>query len=145
MWSEIIRQDICAMLHLLCSFCFMVHWFYGSVFHGEDEVLVSAKHLLQVEGIDVRQYADSVTYVHFLFDRHQIVESEGAETKSLFTGPEALKTVDSAARVEILHLFPELASINYDRLPEPVRPILSGRQGLKLANRHANNKKHLAQ
>lgn len=145
MWSEIIRQDICAMLHLLCSCCFMVHWFYGSVLHGKDEVLVAAKHLLQVEGIDVRQDADSVTYVHFLFDRHQIVESEGAETESLFTGPEALKTVDSVAWVEILHLFPELASINYDRLPEPVRPILSGRQGLKLANHHANNKKHLAQ
>ena len=145
MWSEIIRQDICAMLHLLCSFCFMVHWFYGSVLYGGDEVLVAAKHLLQVEGIDVRQDADSVTYVHFLFDRHQIVESEGAETESLFTGPEALKTVDSVAWVEILHLFPELASINYDRLTEPVRPILSGRQGLKLANRHANNKKHLAQ
>ena len=88
---------------------------------------------------------EDLTYVHFLFDRHQIVESEGAETESLFTGPEALKTVDSAARVEILHLFPELASIDYDRLPDPVRPILSGRQGRKLANRHAHNKKHLAQ
>ena len=110
-----------------------------------DEVLVAAKHLLQVEGIDVVQDADSVTYVHFLFDRHQIVESEGAETESLFTGPEALKTVDSAARVEILHLFPELASIDYDCLPDPVRPILSGRQGRKLANGHANNKKYLAQ
>jgi len=30
-------------------------------------------------------------------------------------------------------------------LPDPVRPILSGRQGRMLANRHANNKKHLAQ
>ena len=113
--------------------------------HGADEVLVAAKHLFQVDGIDVVQDAESVTYVHFLFDRHQIVESEGAETESLFTGPEALKTVDSAARVEILHLFPELASIDYDRLPDPVRPILSGRQGRKLANRHASNKKHLAQ
>jgi hypothetical protein len=43
------------------------------------------------------------------------VESEGAETESLFIVPEALKTVDSAARVEILHLFPELASIDYNR------------------------------
>jgi hypothetical protein len=68
-----------------------------------------------------------------------------AETESLFTGPEALKTVDSAARVEILHLFPELASIDYDRLPDLMRPILSGCQGRKLANRHANNKKYLAQ
>ena len=107
--------------------------------------MVAANHLLQVEGIDVVQDADSVTYVHFLFDRHQIVESEGAETESLFTGPEALKTFDSAARVEILHLCPELASIDYDCLPDPVRPILSGRQGSKLANRHANNKKYLAQ
>ena len=73
------------------------------------------------------------------------MESEGAETESLFTGPEALKTVDFEARVEIMHLFPELASKDYDHLPEPVRPILSGRQGQKLANRHANNKKHLAQ
>jgi len=113
--------------------------------HGEVEVLVAAKHLLQVKGIDVVQDADSVTYVNFLFDRDQIVESEGAETESLFTGPEALKTVDSAAQVEILRLFPELASINYDCLSEPVRPILSGRQGRKLANRYANNKKHLAQ
>ena len=113
--------------------------------HGEDEVLVAAKHLLQIEGIDVVHDTDSVTYVHFLFDRHQIVESDEAETASLFTGPEALKTVDSAARIEILHLFPELASIDYDRLLDPVRPILSGRQGRKLANRHANNKNHLAQ
>ena len=73
--------------------------------HGADEVLVAAKHLLQVEGIDVELETDSVTYVHFFFDRHQIVESEGPETESLFIGPEALKTVASAARVEILHLF----------------------------------------
>ena len=113
--------------------------------HGDDEMLVAAKHLLQVEGVDVELDMDSVTYVRFLFNRHQIVESEGAETESLFTVREALKTVDSAARVEILHLFPELASIDYERLPDPVRPILSERQGRKLANRHANNNKHLAQ
>jgi hypothetical protein len=83
--------------------------------YGEDGVLVAAKHLLQVEGVDVELDTDSVTHVRFLFDRYQIVESEGAETESLFTGPEALKTVDSAARVEILHLFPELASIDYNR------------------------------
>ena len=76
---------------------------------------MAAKDLLQVEGIDVVRDAESVTYVHCLLDRHQIVESEGAETESLFIVPEALKTVDSAARVEILHLPPELASIDYNR------------------------------
>ena len=87
----------------------------ASRLHGEDEVLVAAKHLLQVEGVDVELDTDSVIYVHFLFDQHQIVESEGAETESLFTVPEALEAVDSAAGVKILHLLPELASIDYDR------------------------------
>lgn len=73
------------------------------------------------------------------------MESEGVETESLFTGPEALKTVDSAARDEIITLFPELVDIDYDRLPVPVRPILSGRQGRKLANRAATNGKQLVQ
>ena len=47
---------------------------------------MAAKDLLQVEGIDVVHDAESVTYVHYLLDRHQIVESEGADTESLFTG-----------------------------------------------------------
>lgn len=112
---------------------------------GEDEVLVSAKHLLQVEGIDVENDLSEVTYVHFLFDRHQIVESEGAETESLFTGPEALKAVENEARKEILAIFPELAELDHARLPIPIRPILSGRQGRKLANRHASKNKYLTQ
>lgn len=106
---------------------------------------LNPKHLLQVEGIDVENDLSEVTYVHFLFHRHQIVESEGAETESLFTGPEALKAVESEARKEILAIFPELAELDHARLPIPIRPILSGRQGRKLANRHASKNKYLTQ
>ena len=145
----------------------MVHWFYGSVLRdlcvrpirqGGRAGCKICLNDLTVQAPKSCEFKAGTSFtwrgfwsrkhlfqVHFLFDRHQIMESDGAETESLFTGPEALKTVDSAARIEILHLFPELASIDYDRLPDPVRPILSGRQGRKLANRHANNKKHLAQ
>jgi len=35
--------------------------------------------------------------------------------------------------------------MDYDRMSEPVRPILSARQGRKLENRHVNNEKQLAQ
>ena len=99
----------------------MVHWFYGSVLRvagydvdfgclwrrGAAEAVKPFPNprdhhwAEQVEGIDVVQDADSVTYVHFLFDRHQIVESEGAETEAVFTAPEPLITIDSEARVEI--------------------------------------------
>lgn len=101
---------------------------------GTAEVLVAAKQLLQLADID---YADDVTeveYVHFLFDQHEVVISNGAETESLYTGPQALKSVGRGARDEIFSLFPEL--VNADYVPEAARPIPSGRQCRKLTARH---------
>ena len=40
---------------------------------SEAEVLVSAKHLLRIRGIDVLKQLNKVTYVHFMFDRHHVV------------------------------------------------------------------------
>ena len=111
---------------------------------NENEVLVAARHLLQVDGIDVVHNCKSVTYVHFLLDRHHIVEANGAETETLFTGPEALKSVTPAARLEILSIFPELADLDHAQLPS-ARVILSGRKARKLAQRHKANKKQLMQ
>ena len=107
---------------------------------GTDEVLVAAKQLLQIDGIDIADDLDEVVYVHFIFDRHEIVYANGAESESLYTGPEALKTLSLQAREEILALFPELVE---DALPEPARVLASGRLGRKLAVRHAQNDKPL--
>ncbi|MDO5648201.1 Hint domain-containing protein [Paracoccus sp. (in: a-proteobacteria)] len=108
---------------------------------GTDEVLVAAKQLLQIDGIDIATDLDTVTYYHFLFDQHEIVMSNGAETESLFTGPEALKTVSDAAREEIFALFPQLRDHDYE--PETARHFASGRMARKLAVRHARNAKPL--
>lgn len=108
-----------------------------------DEVLVSAKHLLQLQGFDYADLEHGVEYYHFLFDRHEIVEAEGAQSESLFTGPEALKAVDPEARAEILAIFPELAELDYSASFTSVRPILSGRQSRKLTVRHKQNRKSL--
>lgn len=107
---------------------------------GTDEVLVAAKQLLQIDGVDVARDLKSVTYVHFLFDDHQIVFSNGAETESLYTGAEALKTVGDAAMQEIFTIFPELAE---GAAHAPARLIASGRMGRKLAVRHSQNNKAL--
>ena len=82
-----------------------------------------------------------MTYVHFLFDDHQIVISNGAETESLYTGAEALRSVGEAAREEILALFPELRT--RAEAPAGARVLASGRMGRKLAVRHAENGKSL--
>lgn len=108
---------------------------------GSEEVLVAAKQLVMLDGVDVVDGTEPVTYVHFLCDRHEVVYANGAPSESLFTGPEALKSVGSAARKEILALFPELAEVDYDALAS--RPLASGRMARRLAHRHAQNNKML--
>ncbi len=110
---------------------------------GVDEVLVAVKQLLLIDGIDVVANQDGIEYFHFLFDNHQVVISNGAETESLYTGPEALKSVGPVAQEEIFAIFPELRGRDPRALPEGERMLISGGQGRKLAQRHAQNHKLL--
>ena len=105
---------------------------------GVDEILVAAKQLVMLDGIDIAHDVETVEYFHFLFDQHEVVFSNGAATESLFTGPVALASVSPAAKEEILTLFPELNDVNYEALP--VRTLLNGRRARQLAHRHKENK-----
>ena len=107
---------------------------------GTTEVLVAAKQLCQIHGIDVAEDLTDVTYVHFLFDDHQIVLANGAEAESLHTGIEALKSVGPAAVAEIFAIFPELQD---GSVRPTARVLTSGRLGRKLVVRHAQNDKPL--
>lgn len=100
---------------------------------GTDEVLVAAKHLTALEGVEVALDVTEITYVHLLFDRHEVVYAEGAQSESLYTGEQALRAVGEAARAEILALFPELA----DGAASGARMLLNGRQGRNLAAGHS--------
>lgn len=108
---------------------------------GAQEVLVAAKQLVILDGIDYCDHPDGVSYVHFLCDRHEVVFANGAASESLFTGPEALKSVGTAARKEIFALFPELMDMQYT--PVAARELATGRMGRRLAHRHAQNDKFL--
>lgn len=108
---------------------------------GTEEVLIAAKQLCQLEGIDIARDMMRVDYFHMLFDRHEIVVSNGAETESLYTGPEALKSVGPEALAEIFELFPELRERDY--APTGARVLASGRMGRRLVHRHAQNNKVL--
>ncbi len=108
---------------------------------GAVEILVAAKQLLPLEGIDIAQDLETVEYFHVLFDRHEIVFANGTETESLYTGPQALRAVGRAARQEIFALFPELERAT--ALPPSARELASGRMARKLAMRHLQNGKPL--
>ncbi|MBV0911108.1 Hint domain-containing protein [Anianabacter salinae] len=104
-----------------------------------DEVLVAAKHLLALDGIEIVEDAAEVEYFHILFDRHEIIYGNGAPTESLYAGPMALKGLGPEARAEVMELFPELADMTHP--PRPSRPFASGRKGFQLALRHRCNRK----
>lgn len=74
---------------------------------GESEVLVSAIHL--IDGLDVTQVeAEKVTYIHILFDQHEIIYAEGAATESFHPGDIGFSAVSDKAREELFAIFPEL-------------------------------------
>jgi hypothetical protein len=78
---------------------------------GASEVLVAAKHLTMMKGVRC-EHPPVVTYVHILFDQHQIIYSDGALSESFYPGPDALNALDVDTRNEVLEIFPELAKIS---------------------------------
>ena len=107
------------------------------------EVLIPANKLLALDGIDVLDCEqDGVEYFHMLFDDHQIVWSNGALTESLFTGPQALKSLSPESRAEIETLFPEICEPGFE--PVSARPIPEkGKHMKQLAFRHQKNRQPL--
>ena len=101
------------------------------------EVLVPAIRLTDLPGIEQFSPEEGVDYFHILFDRHEIVYSEGAQTESLYTGPEVLKTMSPEAREEINALFPELC--RPDTLAQPARPLFVAKKARRLVARHLRN------
>ncbi|WP_238991672.1 Hint domain-containing protein [Gemmobacter caeruleus] len=110
---------------------------------GVPEVLCPARHLLALPGIEIAGDLDEVTYTHLLFDQHEVVFSNGAETESLFTGPEAIRSVSPEQRAEILAIFPDLPATR-DR-SACCRTVITGRQGRKLVERHQRNRKPMVE
>lgn len=92
-----------------------------SLLFGLSGALIAAQEF--VNGSDVVfEDVEFVTYVHLLFDRHEIILSEGAPTESLYPGPCALNNLAPAARAELLAVFPELQS--HSHVARPVAPTL---------------------
>lgn len=78
-----------------------------ALYFEDREVLVAAKHLTGLVGVDAVE-TSSVTYIHFMFDQHEVVLSDGAWTESFQPGDQTLRGLDNAQRNEVYEIFPEL-------------------------------------
>jgi Ca2+-binding RTX toxin-like protein len=75
---------------------------------GETEVLVPAKHLVGLAEVTRALPAEGVTYIHILFDRHEIVQSDGIWTESFQPAERMLSAMEAEVRAEVVALFPQL-------------------------------------
>jgi len=80
-----------------------------ALYFEEREVLVAAKHLTGLAGVN-RVDTMRTQYIHFMFDQHEVVLSDGSWTESFQPGHQTLDGLGNAQRQEILELFPELAT-----------------------------------
>ena len=98
---------------------------------GCDEMLCAAKHLADGRAIRTDRPRGGVTYIHLLFDRHQIVFAEGTATESFYPGPQTLPGLAPPQQAELFALFPHLAR----GLPfgPPARPVMTGWEGRMMA------------
>lgn len=109
---------------------------------GAAEILVPAKQLLGIPGIEIDTEAMQVTYLHLMFDHHEVLMSNGAETESLYPGPMAVAALGEAAAAEIRAIFAEL--LDDPQAVPGARPFVAGKRARKLAARHGANGQPLA-
>jgi hypothetical protein len=79
----------------------------AALYFEDREVLASAKHLTGMDGVDLAA-PRATTYVHFMFDQHEVVLSNGAWSESFQPGAQVLDGLGDVQRDEIFELFPDL-------------------------------------
>ena len=95
-----------------------------ALYFDDREVLAAAKDLTALDGIDTVRVRE-VAYLHFMFDQHEVVLSDGAWTESFQPGDLTLAGMDDDQRDEIFELFPEF------RTREGVKAYSAARRSLK--------------
>lgn len=81
----------------------------AQLFFAEHEVLVPAVHMLNWPGVTRVEEPAAFSYLHVMFDDHQIICANGAWSESFQPGPASLGGIGAAQSREILTLFPGLA------------------------------------
>ncbi|MFK7838023.1 MAG: Hint domain-containing protein [Sulfitobacter sp.] len=100
-------EDLTSALLVSPQHKFLVTGYQAELLFGTPEVLISAKHL--VNGSNIRQvHRQTVTYLHLMFDQHEVIYANGTATESFHAGDMGISSVSDSSREEMFQLFPEL-------------------------------------
>ncbi|WP_170761218.1 Hint domain-containing protein [Ruegeria lacuscaerulensis] len=105
---------------------------------GADEVLVAAKKLDGFAGVSAVQNSDGITYVHLLFDRHEIIEVNGALVESLLIADQSTSGLLDGSLWGQGDTLPSVMSAS-----EPCRQIATGPRLRTMLERIRKNHKPL--
>lgn len=105
---------------------------------GDQEALVSIKHLQGYPGIAPVETPADVTYVHIALSQHDIVYANGLPAETLFPGKMVLESLSSEDQMGLRRLFAETE-------PSRARHFLTRREAQTLMRRHLKNRLALIQ
>lgn len=94
---------------------------------GKPEALAPAKSLCNGRSVVQIMPPEGVTYIHLLFDGHEIIFANGAATESLHPGRAVMDGLAEDSRKEILRLFLELADGREWPMAAPALTVQEGR------------------
>lgn len=101
------------------------------------EVLVPAKMLLPLDGVEIASDLTCVTYYHFTCATHELVIAAGALAETLHLGPQTVHGLTPDALAELKAIFGDDAF----EAPHLARPAPRGPQIRRLVERHQKNRK----
>jgi hypothetical protein len=96
------------------------------------EVLVPAAKLVGFDGIDLQTPTGDITYIHILFDAHEVIAANGALVESLLL---TSYVQEMAGGISLLSAG--------RAVPQAARPIVDGKRAKQLIARIAKNKRPL--
>ena len=87
----------------------LIKGYRAELLFGQSEVLMPA--IYMIDGKDVtRLYQEDVTYIHIMFEQHEIIFANGIPAESFHPGAFGVDKLEDKAREELFALFPELRS-----------------------------------
>ncbi|WP_052245279.1 Hint domain-containing protein [Halocynthiibacter namhaensis] len=97
-------------MHVSPQHRMMLTGWKAELMFAEHEILVPAKALINDKDVMVDRSKSDITYIHLLFDRHEVLFANEALTESLHAGQLSKGLIPEAARAELFGIFPELRS-----------------------------------
>tara|TARA_B110000977_G_scaffold111358_1_gene144465 strand:- start:620 stop:2440 length:1821 start_codon:yes stop_codon:yes gene_type:complete len=87
----------------------LIKGYRAELLFGQSEVLVPALHMIGGKDV-VRKPQGSVTYIHIMFEQHEIIFANGIPAESFHPAAFGVDRLADDARTELFELFPELRS-----------------------------------